>query len=140
MLAPNAARAALAVKQRSPREIGQLGGTTNSTHNTQANISATLRGDEECEAVNVVVTGHAPVLKLCRELLAQGVDPDTALTVYRRGIVALKVRSIGEAARLTVKTAGNGTPIFVVDDSWQGAGASGMRSCPDSDTGEGGRP
>jgi hypothetical protein len=60
------------------------------------------------------VTGHAPVLKLCRELLAQGVDPDTALTVYRRGIVALKVRSIGEAARLTVKDDGNtGTPRFV---------------------------
>jgi hypothetical protein len=114
MLAPNAARAALAVKQHSPREIGQLGGTTNFTHNTQANISATLRGDEECEAVNVVVTGHAPVLKLCRELLAQGVDPDTALTVYRNGIVALRVRSIGKAARLTVKDDGNtGTPRFV---------------------------
>ena len=50
------------------------------------------------------------------QLLATGVDPDTPLRVYRRGVLALKVRSIREGARLTVKTAGNGTPIFTLDD------------------------
>src|SRR6516164_8852996 len=130
MLAPNAEKAAPAVRCSSQENV-RLGRREHSTHNTQSNISATLRGSEECEAVNVIVTGHAPVLKLCRELLAQGVDPDTAMTVYRRGIVALRVRSIGEAARLTVKSAGNGAPIFVVDHSWQGAGASSVRSRSD---------
>ena len=113
MLAPNAEKAAPAARCSSQENV-RLGRREHSTHNTQSNISATLRGSEECEAANVIVTGHAPVLKLCRELIAQGVDPDTPMTVYRRGIVALRVRSIGEAARLTVKDDGNtGTPRFV---------------------------
>jgi hypothetical protein len=71
-------------------------------------------------------------LNLCGQLLAQGLDPDAALAVHRRGILALKVRSIREGARLTVKTAGNGRPIFVLDDATKGAGAS-----PSEESGEG---
>jgi hypothetical protein len=112
MLASNAARATLAVKQRSPREIGQLAGKTNSTHITAESIHATLRGDNECEAANIVATGHAPVLILCRRLLQQDVDPDTAMVVYRRGQVALRVRAIGQAANLAVEDNKYGTPHF----------------------------
>lgn len=95
-------------------------------------ISATLSGDDhcECEELGTSVTGNAPVLALCRQLLAQGVDPDRAVAVYRRGVLALKVRSIREGARLTVKSAGNGTPIFVLDGGGKGAAASPMRSRP----------
>ena len=77
---------------------------------------------------------------MCRQLLATGVDPDTPLRVYRRGVLALKVRSIREGARLTVKTAGNGTPIFTVDDGYKGAAAPPARSKPDFDPREGERP
>ena len=42
------------------------------------------------------------------QLLAQGTDPDTALEVFRNGTLALKVRSIGEAAGLEIKAGGNG--------------------------------
>ena len=112
MLAPNAARAATGGGRRSPRDVGQLGGKTNSTLNTKPDISATLCGSNECEAANIVTTGHTPVLAMCRQLLQQGVDPDTALTVYRRGIVALRVRSIGRAARLAVEVDRYGRPQF----------------------------
>ena len=40
-------------------------------------------------------------------------------------MVALRVRSIGEAARLVVKTSGNGVPIFAVQE---GAGGPLMRA------------
>ncbi len=52
-----------------------------------------------CEE-QVTVSGRAPVLALCRELIAAGIDPDTARSVYRRGLLALKVRSIGAATKL----------------------------------------
>jgi hypothetical protein len=42
----------------------------------------------------------APVLALCRELLAAGLDPDAATEAYRAGTMALRVRSIGEGALL----------------------------------------
>jgi hypothetical protein len=110
MLAPNAAKAALAVNQRGPREIGQLRGKTNSTDITAETIHATLTGSDRCEAVNVIAVGHAPVLTLCRQLLERGIDPDIAMVVFRRGQVALRVRAIGQAAKLAVEDNKYGTP------------------------------
>jgi hypothetical protein len=105
-------------------------------------ISATLTGDDhcECEEFDASATANTPVLALCRQLLAQGVDPDRALAVYRRGVLALKVRSIRTGARLTVKTAGNGTPIFAPDGVQGGAAAPPMRSQPGIGPEEGVRP
>jgi hypothetical protein len=105
-------------------------------------ISATLRGDDHCECkeFDASVTANAPVLALCRQLLAQGVDPDWAVAVYRCGILTLKVHSIREAAQLTVKTAGNGAPILALDGAYEGAAASPARSEPGSYPGEGRRP
>jgi hypothetical protein len=85
-------------------------------------IRAELAWDDTCTAAGIVVRANAPVLAMCRQLLAAGLEPDTALEVYRAGTLALKVRSIGEAAHLTVKTSGNGTPMFAV--AREGAGAS----------------
>jgi hypothetical protein len=42
-----------------------------------------------------------------------GPDPSTRLEIYRGAILALTVRSIGEGSQLTVKSASNGTPVFV---------------------------
>jgi hypothetical protein len=100
MLAPNAARAAAALATRSPREA----------------IIATLTGSDRCEALGVVATGYAPVLTLCRSLIAAGVSPDTALTVCRRGVVAL-----------------NGTPRFRLARSERCGAASPVRQNDFSD-------
>jgi hypothetical protein len=54
------------------------------------------------------------VLAICRELLRCGLSPDQALEVYRNGILALHVRSIGEGAKLAVRDDGNtGRPRFI---------------------------
>jgi hypothetical protein len=53
------------------------------------------------------------VLTLCRQLLAAGLDPDQALEVYRGTTLALRVRSIGEGAKLTVReSTKDGRPRF----------------------------
>lgn len=56
----------------------------------------------------ITARSSTPVLALCRELLAQGLSPDAALAVHRAGTLALRIRSIGEAARLEVNSAGTG--------------------------------
>jgi len=48
------------------------------------------------------------VLALCRELVEAGHDPGRQLHVYRNGVLALRVRSIGEAARLSIRGDGVG--------------------------------
>jgi hypothetical protein len=67
-----------------------------------------LIGSDRCCALGIGVTGHAPVLGLCRALIAAGHDPDRALHVYRGKMLALLVRSICEGARLRVATHGIG--------------------------------
>jgi hypothetical protein len=68
---------------------------------------AELDGSTVCTACDIQVRGTAPVLTLCRQLLAAGLDPDHALEVYRGATLALRVRSIGEAAGLEI--GGDGT-------------------------------
>jgi hypothetical protein len=75
-------------------------------------LKAELTGSRRCEALGIVATGNTPVLVLCRELLGAGVNPDSALAVYRKGVLALRVRSIAEAARLVVEDGKNGRPQF----------------------------
>jgi len=86
-------------------------------------VRADLIGSDTCLGAGITATGAAPVLALCRQLLAARLDPDAALEVYRAGILALHVRSLREGARLTVKTAGNGAPVFAVDAAPKGAAA-----------------
>ena len=132
-------------RTREPQVIDLLGGKINPARNIEPKrerVIAELVGDDSCRCreIDAAVTANAPVLAMCRQLLATGIDPDTALCVYRRGVLALKVRSIREGARLTVKTAGNGTPIFTLDDGCKGAAAPPVRSKPDFDQWEGKRP
>jgi hypothetical protein len=77
-----------------------------------AQIAARLTGSHRCEALGIVATGHAPVLMLCRELLAGGVDPDAEVTVYRNGILSPRVQSVSAGARLTVEDGATGVPRF----------------------------
>ena len=77
-----------------------------------APIRAALFGSDQCRAEGCTVRAVSPILETCRRLTQAGYDPDRPLHCYRGDILALRVRSIGEGAALTVKTAGNGSPIF----------------------------
>jgi hypothetical protein len=77
---------------------------------TQAPIRATLFGSKGCEAEGIVTCGYAPVLKLCRKLVAAGFDPTSPLEAWRGETLCLRVRSIGEGARLAVRDDRHGTP------------------------------
>jgi hypothetical protein len=65
-------------------------------------IEAELTDSTECSARGLTVRGPAPVLALCRGLLGAGYDPRRPLHLYRGQVLVLKVRSIGEGAKLTV--------------------------------------
>src|SRR5262249_12476082 len=76
-------------------------------------IRAELSGDRRCSAVGITATGNAPVLTLCRRLIEAGHNPAARLEAYRGTTLCLRVRSIGEGARLSVREgASNGRPHF----------------------------
>ena len=76
-------------------------------------IRAELIGSNTCSAAGKTAIGPAPVLALCRQLVAAGLDPNSPLEVYRGATLALLVRSIGEAAKLTVReSTRDGRPRF----------------------------
>ena len=71
-------------------------------------IRAELIGSDTATALGNKVRAYAPVLALCRKLVAAGHDPATPLAAYRGNVLCLRVRSIGEAAALDVKSEGIG--------------------------------
>ena len=75
-------------------------------------IQAVVIGHDTCTAEGITAHGFAPVLALCRKLVAAGYDPATALHAYRGDTLALTVRTIGEGARYTVGDNKSGTPVF----------------------------
>jgi hypothetical protein len=74
--------------------------------NNKRSTHAELIGSDTCSAGGVTVQGSAPVLVMCRQLLAQGLSLDAALAVYRGATLALRVHAFGEAAKLEVKSHG----------------------------------
>ena len=58
-------------------------------------------------------------------LIAAGHDPRRPLEVFRGPVLALRIRSIGEAAGLTVEDSNRGTPIL---RRWRGPRGSGAAS------------
>jgi hypothetical protein len=81
------------------------------TFSTQV-LHAELIGDDTCTGGGTIVRGRAPALALCRQLLAAGCNPDAALTVFRNGIVSLRIRTLAEGASLTVEECSDGRPRF----------------------------
>jgi hypothetical protein len=71
-------------------------------------IRAVVIAADQCETVGHKVRASAPVLALCRELVKTGNDPACQLHVYRNGVLALRIRSIGKAARLSIRGDGVG--------------------------------
>ena len=84
-------------------------------------------GSHQCGALGIVAMGHAPALALCCELLSAGADPDTAIAVYRNGVLDLRIRSIREGARLTVEDADRRPPGFRLARPGRRGAASPMR-------------
>jgi hypothetical protein len=76
-------------------------------------IRAELFDKNMAVAFGVYVKASAPILELCRQLLARGADPASPLEAWRGSILSLRVRTIGAAAALEVRPSGTGTPVFV---------------------------
>src|SRR5262245_39791864 len=88
-------------QQNDPANITTARHNTSPAPATRA-LRAVIIGSNQAEANGVTAHGHAPVLALCRALIEAGHDPNTPLEAYRGTTLCLKVRSIGEGARLTV--------------------------------------
>jgi hypothetical protein len=65
-----------------------------------------------CQSLDLTGTGNSPVFQLCRKIVAAGHDPTRPLKVYRNGVLALHIRSVGEGAELEVTQSRAGRPIF----------------------------
>jgi hypothetical protein len=106
-------------------------------------LRAELIGDT-CTTTGLTARGSAPVLALCRQLIAAGFDSAISLEAWRGEILCLRVRSIGEGATLTVAEGERGIPRFRLwkamqlregspparqiqnSDHWAGQGAEGL--------------
>jgi hypothetical protein len=73
-----------------------------------ATTRAELIGSTICAAIGITVRAYAPILEMCRRLIAAGFDPAFRLEAYRGGVLCLTVRSIGEGARLRPASHGGG--------------------------------
>ena len=78
----------------------------------QASIYATLIELDVCVAEGIIACGYAPILLLCRELVAAGFNPASPLEAWRGETLCIRVRSIGGGARLSVEDDRHGTPAF----------------------------
>ena len=68
----------------------------------QEPIRAEIVGADQCHAEGFGVRSAAPVLAVCRKLIAAGLDPGRSLHAFRGNVLCLVVRRIGEAARFVV--------------------------------------
>jgi hypothetical protein len=75
-------------------------------------IPTTIRAEHleanTCTGAGITARSTSPVLALCRQLLAAGLDPDQAMEVFRGATLALRIRAIGEAAGLEINSEGTG--------------------------------
>jgi hypothetical protein len=111
----NAAKSPGAVAAHGASETDELGWHVVSETNRQqrlpqAPICAKLVDSDRCEAEGIIACAYAPVLALCRQLVAAGFNRTSPLEAWRGETLCLRVRSIGEGARLTVADDRHGTP------------------------------
>jgi hypothetical protein len=72
-------------------------------------IIAELSSDSYATALGYTVRSASPVLAMCRKLIeCSTYAPETPLNAYRGNTLCLKVRSIGEGARLEIDGKGVG--------------------------------
>jgi hypothetical protein len=100
-----------------------------------APLRGSLVGADRCAIPGFTATSATPILALCRTLLAAGFDPATPMECYRGNTLAVRVHSIGQAARLTVQDNRLGRPVFA---RWRDRAASDGASPPIGKTAPGG--
>lgn len=71
-------------------------------------IHAEIVGSDTVIVGDMVVVCAAPIITICRELVARGADPAIAMLAFRSNQLAVKVRAIGEAAQLEINGKGSG--------------------------------
>src|SRR5262245_59321999 len=81
-----------------------------SDHPIQTAIRAELIDSDRCSALGMTERSSAPVLALCRRLVEAGHDSATPLEAWRGDVLCLRIRSIGEAAQLTIEDDQRGRP------------------------------
>jgi hypothetical protein len=81
-------------------------------HFSMKTILAQIDKSDRCEAAGHTVRAPAPVLAMCRKLIAAGFDPSLPLHAYRGDVLCLKVSSIGWGAKHTVDDNRNGRPVL----------------------------
>jgi hypothetical protein len=57
-------------------------------------------GSDWARCSGITVTSPSPATELCRRLVAAGHHPDVRLELFRGAVLALRIRSIGAAAKL----------------------------------------
>ncbi len=78
----------------------------------QLAVRAELKRSDRCSALGIEVRSAAPVLLLCRKLVAAGYDPATPLEAYRGDMLCLKIRTIGDPAGFEINAKGTGLIPF----------------------------
>jgi hypothetical protein len=71
-------------------------------------IRGELNSTHTASGAGISVRSVTPVFTLCRRALAAGLDPNMPMEVYRGATLALRIRSIGEAAGLEINSEGTG--------------------------------
>jgi len=75
-------------------------------------IRAELTGSATASALGISARSNSPILTLCRLLIRAGHNPSARLEAHRGSTLCLRVCSIGEGARLTVKEPNGGRAHF----------------------------
>ena len=75
-------------------------------------IRAELTGSATATALGISARSNSPILTLCRLLIRAGHNPSARLEAHRGSTLCLRVCSIGEGARLTVKEPNGGRAHF----------------------------
>jgi hypothetical protein len=87
----------------------QVGGAEDSPSQVlQQAIRADLIGSDTCIALGLTVQSNTPVLEICRQLVAAGHNPAALLEAYHGKTLCLRIRSIGDGARLEINGEGTG--------------------------------
>src|ERR1700730_7046435 len=94
----------------------KLSSDTQSLTDRQARIRCELVGSDVVVAGDIKADG---AFDLCRRLLAAGANPAAELVCFRDGRPALRIRSIGDGARLTVRETATDGPRVVAWKAFQ---------------------
>ncbi len=117
-----------------PREDDLLGWPIASTPTPKAKVAQVIRAEligDTSTAAGLTASGRAPVLSLTRLLIAAGHGPSAPLEAWRGDVLALRIRSVAEAAGLTVEDDRHGRPRF---PRWRDRGRGNDAALPVSRT------